>query len=93
MVRIAPDTGGWRAGATEYRKLQKKINEMFPNSMVQLIPVADKLIVRGQARDPAEATQILSVLSGQAGDQKRCPLGPGSLDQHGNGCRAEARLQ
>ena len=33
----------------EYRKLQTKINEMFPNSMVQLIPLADKLIVRGQA--------------------------------------------
>lgn len=55
--------------AKEYRELQDKINEMFPNSMVQLIPIADKLIVRGQARDSAEATQILSVLSsGRRGD-------------------------
>src|SRR5215470_16664431 len=33
---------------TEYGRLQLKINELFPNSMIQLIPVADKLIVRGQ---------------------------------------------
>lgn len=48
----------------EYGDLEQKINEMFPNSMVQLIPIADKLIVRGQAKDSQEATQILSVLSG-----------------------------
>ena len=40
LVHVMPDTEGnenrWRM---EYRKLQNKINEMFPNSMVQLIPV------------------------------------------------------
>lgn len=46
----------------EYGEMQTMINELFPNSKVQLIPVADKLIVRGQARDEEELTQILSVL-------------------------------
>lgn len=45
-----------------YGALQKMINELFPNSKIQLIPVADKLIVRGQARDAEEALQIMAVL-------------------------------
>lgn len=61
----------------EYGELQKMINEMFPNSMVQLIPIADKLIVRGQARDSEEGTQIMSVLRGQATDQGGYLFGPG----------------
>jgi pilus assembly protein CpaC len=61
---------------TEYGNLQRKINEMFPNSMIQLIPIADKLIVRGQARDAEEATEILSVLRGQGTDQSGGQLGP-----------------
>jgi pilus assembly protein CpaC len=43
------------------------INELFPNSKVQLFPVADKLIVRGQARDEQEAVQIMSVLRKNSG--------------------------
>jgi pilus assembly protein CpaC len=60
----------------EYGNLQRKINEMFPNSMIQLIPIADKLIVRGQARDSEEATQIMSILRGQGTDQAGGQLGP-----------------
>ena len=67
MVRVTPDPTSDQQTEIEYRKLQKKINELFPNSMVQLFPLADKLIVRGQARDSAEATQILSVISGDNG--------------------------
>ena len=46
----------------EYGELQEMINEMFPNSRIQLIPIADKLIVRGQVRDEQEATKIMSLL-------------------------------
>ena len=53
----------------EYGELQKMVNEMFPNSMVYLIPVADKLVVRGQARDSQEATQIMSLIQGRAVNQ------------------------
>jgi pilus assembly protein CpaC len=69
LVRVKPDTGDSERAREEYRDLQNKINEMFPNSMVQLIPLSDKLIVRGQARDSAEASQILAVLSGRGNGQ------------------------
>jgi len=49
----------------QYGDLQDMINELFPNSMVYLVPVADKLIVKGQARDSEEATQIMAVIRGE----------------------------
>jgi pilus assembly protein CpaC len=48
----------------EFARLESRVNELFPNSQVQLIPVADKLIIRGQARDSKEAAEILSLLMG-----------------------------
>ncbi len=51
----------------EYGEFQQMINEAFPNSKVQLIPIADKVIVRGQARDEEEATQIMSLIRENAG--------------------------
>ncbi|NQV24859.1 MAG: pilus assembly protein N-terminal domain-containing protein [Rhodopirellula sp.] len=50
----------------EYGELQGMINEMFPDSRIQLIPIADKLIVRGQVRDEQEAVKIMSVLRDNA---------------------------
>lgn len=47
----------------QYGDLQRMVNEMFPNSMVYLIPIADKLVVKGQARDSEEATQIMSIVT------------------------------
>jgi pilus assembly protein CpaC len=79
LVRIGRDLLPEERAATEYGDLQKKINEMFPNSMIQLIPLADKLLVRGQARDSAEAAQILAVLGGQGVDQAGKQLGPTSI--------------
>jgi len=46
----------------EYGELADMINELFPNSRIQLFPVADKLIVRGQARDEQEAIEIMSIV-------------------------------
>lgn len=67
LVRVAPDDAEQARAEMEYARLQNRINEMFPNSQVQLIPLADKLIVRGQARDAEEAAQILAVLRGANG--------------------------
>ncbi len=57
----------------QYGELQQMVNEMFPNSKIQLLPIADKLIVRGQARDEQEASRILAVVqknyAGPAGGQ------------------------
>lgn len=51
----------------EYGELQVMINEMFPDSKVQLIPIADKLVVRGEARDIEEQTRIMSVVRQNSG--------------------------
>ncbi len=50
-----------------YLKLQSRINEMFPNSQVFLVPIEDKVIVRGQARDSKEAADIMQMLGQFAG--------------------------
>lgn len=62
VVNVEKDDGVEDRRRLEYGELQVMINEMFPNSRVQLIPIADKLIVRGQARDEQEASQIMSLL-------------------------------
>jgi pilus assembly protein CpaC len=78
LIRVSRDDRLEEQAEVEDGELQKKINEMFPNSMVQLIPIADKLIVRGQARDSEEASQILAVVTGQSVNQSGQQLGPGS---------------
>jgi pilus assembly protein CpaC len=68
LVRVSPDQAIEDRRKIEYAELEKKINEFFPDSMVRLIPIADKLIVKGQARDAEEATQIMALVRGQAPD-------------------------
>jgi len=46
----------------EYEQLQDQINEMFPESRIALFPIANKLIVKGQARDSEDATRIMQIL-------------------------------
>ncbi len=67
LVRVDRDQDQQRRSADEIGKLERQINELFPNSQVQLIVAADKLIVRGQARDAKEATDILALLGSQGG--------------------------
>jgi pilus assembly protein CpaC len=77
LVTVALETAPGEKAAREYTELQAKINEMFPNSIVQLIPFADKLVVRGQARDSAEAAQILALLGAKGGQQAGYQAGGG----------------
>lgn len=67
FVHVGTDQEQQRRAELEYGELQDRLNEMFPNSQIQLIPIADKLIVRGQARDAEEATRIMSVLRANGG--------------------------
>ena len=62
LVSVAKDDAVDDRRRMEYGELQTMINELFPNSKIQLFPVADKLIVRGQARDEQESVQIMAVL-------------------------------
>lgn len=67
LVTVTKDTAVEQRRRMEYSELQAMMNEFFPNSRIQLIPVADKVILRGQARDEEEATQIASILQGNGG--------------------------
>jgi len=78
LVRVTPSQDTNDRAREEYGELEDRINELFPNSRIQLIPVVDKLIVRGQARDEAEVSQIMAVLRGYATDQNGYLQGPGS---------------
>ncbi len=62
LVHVGTDQEEQMRAELEYGELQDRLNELFPNSQIQLIPIADKLIIRGQARDAEEATRILSII-------------------------------
>ena len=47
--------------------LEVELNKKFPNSLVELDEIANRLIVRGQAPDVIEMSQILQVLIGARG--------------------------
>lgn len=69
LVQVGPRRGRrYRQQLREfyYGELERRINALFPNSSIQLLPVLDKLLVRGQARDPEEAQRIMSFLQSQA---------------------------
>ncbi len=67
QVKVEGDNSIEDLRRMEYSEFQKMINEFFPNSKIQLIPFADKLIVRGQARDEQEAVQIISIIRARSG--------------------------
>lgn len=47
LVHVGTDQEEQRRAELEYGELQDRINELFPYSQIELIPIADKLIVRG----------------------------------------------
>lgn len=66
LVRVVPDPEVQERREVQYEILEEILAELFPDSKVRLTPVADKLIVRGQARDAEEAAQILAIIRGEA---------------------------
>lgn len=73
LVNVTRDDALEDQGKKDFADLSSMVNEMFPNSRVLLIPVADKVIVRGQARDEQEAVQIMSLI------RKNADLLPGGV--------------
>lgn len=53
----------------DYGKLEQKLADLFPNSKVYLIPMSRKIIVKGQARSPEEASRILQIVRGEVINQ------------------------
>ncbi|HWL10571.1 MAG TPA: pilus assembly protein N-terminal domain-containing protein [Planctomicrobium sp.] len=62
LVTVVKDDAVDDQRRLEYGELAGMVNELFPNSRIQLFPIADKLIVRGQARDEQEAVEIMSII-------------------------------
>ena len=76
LVEVIRDPSLEERSRHDYGKLEKKLAVLFPNSKVYLIPLSGKIIVKGQARDSEEATQILSIIRGEIINQNGSLGGP-----------------
>lgn len=65
LVRVIPDPEVEKTQVERYELLESHLAKLFPESKVDLIVVGDKLVVKGQARDAAEAAQIMAVIRGE----------------------------
>jgi pilus assembly protein CpaC len=59
--------------------LEESIHRLFPDSRVELVPVADRLIVRGEARDPEQASHIMKIIEAHEGEPSSEGPGPSLL--------------
>lgn len=66
LVRVLPDPEYRDRLERVYEALAAEINRAFPDSVVKLQLVGDKLVVSGQAKDIFEAYQILRVVRANA---------------------------
>jgi len=71
LVKVVPDPQERRNVEQQYRLLEDVLAELFPDSKVRLVHVADKLIVKGQAKGAEEAAQILAIIRGEAASNSR----------------------
>lgn len=85
LVEVIRDPSLEERRRIDYGKLEKKLALAFPNSKVYLIPLSNKIIVKGQARDAEEAVHILNIIRGEVIDQYGGSYGPGSAWNGTNG--------
>lgn len=89
LIKVLPDIEEIKKQEDNYKMLEDVINEMFPDSKIHLVLVADKLIVKGQAKDSEEAAQILALLRSQGGSGS----GQGGFGGYGIGLAGGAAAQ
>ncbi|MFN5732672.1 MAG: pilus assembly protein N-terminal domain-containing protein, partial [Planctomyces sp.] len=77
VVHVTPQARDLSVRDVEIKKLEQQVSRLFPNSFIRLIPVADKIIVKGQAKDAEEASQIMSFL--RRGGQSQGQGGSGAF--------------
>ncbi|MFO0903158.1 MAG: pilus assembly protein N-terminal domain-containing protein [Pirellulales bacterium] len=70
LLRVVPDPETRERLERVYEALETEINRNFPDSVVRLSLVGDRLVIRGHARDIEAATQILRIVGAMA------PAGP-----------------
>jgi hypothetical protein len=71
LLRVSEDIGYKVQLEAVYRALEQEINRDFPDSFVHLSLIGDQLVVRGQAKDVIEATQILRIVAEHAPPSRR----------------------
>ena len=65
VVRTIPDPSLEEQRRLDYGKIEQKLTLLYPNSKVYLIPMSQKIIVRGQAKDAQEAARIMQIVRGE----------------------------
>ncbi|MEX2175683.1 MAG: pilus assembly protein N-terminal domain-containing protein [Pirellulaceae bacterium] len=65
LVQVEPDADAIKQVEIKYQLLEDLVNEMFPDSKIGLVVLADKLLVKGQAKDSEEAAQIMTIVRSQ----------------------------
>jgi pilus assembly protein CpaC len=62
LVRVSPDPDARDRLEKAFKELEREINAAFPNSLIRLVLVGNKVMVTGQAHDIVDATMILRIV-------------------------------
>lgn len=65
LVKVEPDPALIKNIEDKFQMLEDLVNEQFPDSKIKLVVLADKLLLKGQAKDAEEAAQILTIVRTQ----------------------------
>ncbi len=65
LVKVEPDPALISQIENKFQMLEDLVNEQFPDSKIKLVVLADKLLLKGQAKDAEEAAQILTIVRTQ----------------------------
>lgn len=76
LVKTIPDPSLEEQKHLDYGRLERKLQVLFPNSKVYLIPISGKIVVKGQARDATEAARILQIVRNEVINQEGRLGGP-----------------
>jgi pilus assembly protein CpaC len=62
----------------DYGRVERLLKVLYPNSNIYLIPLTNRVIVRGQARDPEEASRIMGIVRSEV-------MAEEATNRYGNG--------
>lgn len=83
LVKIIRDPSLEEQRRLDYGRLERKIQILFPNSKVYLIPLSGKIIIKGQARSASEAARILQIVRNEVINQDGRLGGPQQGSRNG----------
>ncbi len=81
LVRVIPDPEAKLRLERSFKALAEEINRLFPNSMIDIHLVGDKVVVVGRTHDVEEGTQIMRIVRSNlpGGTAARIPVEPAKL--------------